>query len=195
VTVEQKYKSLFEQKVRKMNTSYVCAVYVIGIIIWISLWIYSGAMKSQKVIKALYIPFFLCIFFMLANGLILGCYPSVGNVDLEESLFNFLETRTSLTLEVSASVLVVATIIYGVSREKFPKLFIRLETLSFVCLIGLMSPVTWIPINKPDWLMVLRHAQTVPFLMGIFLCVSGIMVLLYDLSEIAENKGFCNQKD
>lgn len=84
----------------------------------------------------------------------------------------------------------MATIIYGVSREKFPTLFIRLETLSFVCLIGLMAPVTWIPIDKPYWLMILRHAQTVPYLMGIFLCVSGIMVLLYDLSELAENAGF-----
>lgn len=173
-----------------MENSYVCNIYMVGILVWILLWIYSGAMKSQKVIKSLYIPFFLCILFMAANGFISGCNPSVGNTDLEESLFNFLENRAGLTLEVSASVLVVATIIYGVSREKFPTLFIRLETLSFVCLIGLMAPVTWIPIDKPYWLMILRHAQTVPYLMGIFVCVSGIMVLLYDLSELAENAGF-----
>lgn len=173
-----------------MENSCVCTIYIVGILVWILLWIYSGAMKSQRVIKSLYIPFFLCILFMAANGFISGCNPSVGNTDLEESLFNFLENRAGLTLEVSASVLVVATIIYGVSREKFPTLFIRLETLSFVCLIGLMAPVTWIPIDKPYWLMILRHAQTVPYLMGIFLCVSGIMVLLYDLSELAENAGF-----
>lgn len=178
-----------------MESSCVCIFYIIGIIVWIYLWIYSGAMKSQKVIKTLYIPFCLCILFMLANALILGCFPAVGDVVLEESLFNFLEKRAQLTLQVSASVLIVATIIYGVSHEKFPTLFIRLETLSFVCLIGLMAPVTWIPVNKPAWLMILRHAQTVPFLMGIFLCVAGIMVLLNDLSEIAEDSGFTNQKD
>ena len=173
-----------------MGYSYVCAVYMIGIIVWISLWIYSGAMKSQKVIKSLYIPFCLCILFMLANWFILGCYTTTaGSVELEESLFKFLESRTQITLQVSASVLIVATIIYGVSREKFPTLFIRLESLSFVCLIGLMAPVTWIPVGKPEWLMILRHAQTVPFLMGIFLCVAGIMVLLNDLSEIAEDAG------
>lgn len=178
-----------------MENINVCAIYMIGIIAWISLWIYSGAMKSQKVIKTLCVPFCLCILFMLANGLIIGCSLSVGNVELEESLFNFLEDRSQLTLEVSASVLVVATIIYGASREKFPALFIRLETLSFVCLIGFMAPIMWIPINQPYWLMILRHAQTVPYLMGIFLCVSGIMVLLNDLSETAENADFSNQKD
>lgn len=172
-----------------MENSHVCAIYIIGVLVWISLWIYSGAMKSQKVIKSLYVPFFLCILFMVANGLISGCNTSVGSVDLEESLFNFLGSRAGLTLQVSASVLVVATIIYGVSREKFPTLFIRLEAMSFVCLIGLMAPITWIPIDKPYWLMILRHAQTVPYLMGIFLCVSGIMVLLNDLSGMAENAG------
>lgn len=172
-----------------MKNYYVCAIYFIGILLWISLWIYCGAMKSQRVNKSLYLPFILCILFMAANGLISGCYSSTGSIDLEESLFDFLESRAGLTLNVSASILVIATFIYGVSREKFPILFIRLETWSFVCLIGLMAPVTWIPINKPELLVILRHIQTVPYLMGIFLCVSGIMVLLYDLSEMAENAG------
>jgi hypothetical protein len=58
-----------------------------------------------------------------------------------------------------------------------------------------MAPVTWIPVDKPEWLMILRHAQTVPFLMGIFLCVAGIMVLLNDLSKIAEDAGISKRKD
>lgn len=190
MTVKKDEIHWYEQKVRKMENSYVCTIYMVGILVWILLWIYSGAMKQQRVIKSLYIPFFLCILFMAANGLISGCNPAVGDVGLEESLFNFLEARAGLTLEVSASILVIATIIYGVSREKFPTLFIRLETFSFVCLIGLMAPVTWIPTDRPEWLMILRHLQTVPYLMGIFLCVSGIMVLLNDLSEMAENAGF-----
>lgn len=190
MTVEKRRSTLVLARGEEMENSYVCTIYMTGILVWILLWIYSGAMKSQRVIKSLYIPFFLCILFMAANGIISGCNPAVGDIGLEESLFNFLEARAGLTLEVSASVLVVATIIYGVSREKFPTLFIRLETLSFVCLIGLMAPVTWIPIGQPYWLMILRHIQTVPYLMGIFLCVSGIMVLLNDLSEMAENAGF-----
>lgn len=75
-----------------MENSCVCTIYIVGILVWILLWIYSGAMKSQRVIKSLYIPFFLCILFMAANGFISGCNPSVGNTDLEESLFNFLKT-------------------------------------------------------------------------------------------------------
>lgn len=185
----------YEQKVGKMENINVCAIYMIGILAWISLWICSGAMKSLKVIKTLWVPFCLCILFMLANGLIIVCNLSVGEVELEESLFNFLENRSQLALEVSASLLVVATIIYGVSSEKYPALFIRLETLSFICLIGFMAPVMWIPVNQPYWLMILRHAQTVPYLMGIFLCVSGIMVLLNDISETAENASFSNRKD
>ncbi len=59
-----------------------------------------------------------------------------------------------------------------------------LESYAFIALIGLMSPITWIPTNAPDMLMPLRHMQTVPFLWGLFLAVAGIVVLLQDVNHV-----------
>ncbi len=59
-----------------------------------------------------------------------------------------------------------------------------LESYAFIALIGLMAPITWIPTNQPDLLLILRHAQTVPFLWGLFLAVGGIVVLLQDVNQV-----------
>ena len=114
------------------HLGYLFVVYVVGVVVWIALWHFSGARTAMRTTRTLYVPYVSCVGFLTLNGLIVGNFPAVGDVLLEESLFNFLDERARLALQVSASVLVVATIIYGVSQQRFPALFIRLEALSFV---------------------------------------------------------------
>lgn len=116
--------------------------------------------------------------------IISGSDSYVSHIELEESLFHFLDARSRLAIKATASVLVVASIIYGVSVKRLPKLFIAMESYAFISLIGLMAPITWIPTNAPEMLMPLRHIQTVPFLWGLFLAVGGIVVLLQDVNKV-----------
>jgi hypothetical protein len=115
--------------------------------------------------------------------IISGFNTEVGSKELEESLFMFLDSRSNLVISATSSILVVATIIYGTSTLQFPLKFIQFEAFSFISLLGLMSPIIWIPGGNPCQLMVLRQFQTISFLWGIFLCISGIMILLFDLSD------------
>ncbi len=171
-----------------MNNTIVIGIYVLGIIGWILFWRFYIKKDILEEVKLLRIPFYLCLFFLTVNLLISGTNTTVGETQLEENLFLFLDSRSSLVISAISSILVVATIIYGTSDRKFPLKFIEFETFSFISLLGLMSPVIWIPGGTPHHLMYLRHFQTIAFLWGIFLCISGIMILLYDLSDMYKAK-------
>lgn len=162
----------------------ISLIYLTGIIGWLLFWWFVVKPENIKSNPLLWLPFVLCLFFLCANMIISGSDSYVSHIELEESLFHFLDARSALAIKATASVLVVATIIYGVSVKKLPELFIILESYAFIALIGLMAPITWIPTNAPEMLMPLRHMQTIPFLWGLFLAVAGIVVLLKDVKKV-----------
>lgn len=166
----------------------ITLIYIIGIVIWLIFWWQQITPVAIRENKLLMVPFVLCLFFLSVNLLLSGGDTHVADIALEESLFHFLDARSGLAIKATASVLVVASIIYGVSVKRLPKLFILLESYAFIALIGLMAPITWIPTDQPDLLLVLRHAQTVPFLWGLFLAVAGIVVLLQDVNRVFSNE-------
>ena len=166
----------------------IVIIYTVGILGWSFFWFFFVGDWAFKSIRSLWVPFVLCLFFLVLNLFISGFNGVVAHIELEEGLFNVLENRASLAIDATASVLIVATIIYGVSIKELPSLFIILVSSAFVCLIGLMVPVTWIPTDSPRMLFILRHCQTVPFLWGVFLCVSGIMVILDDIVRVFGKK-------
>jgi len=171
-----------------MKNTIVISIYVIGIIGWFLFWHLYIKKDILKKVKLLHIPFYLCLFFLTANLFVSGVNTTVGETQLEENLFLFLDSRSNLVISSIASILVVATIIYGTSNRKFPLKFIEFEAFSFISLLGLMAPVIWIPGGNTNHLMYLRHFQTIAFLWGVFLCISGIMILLYDLSDMHKTK-------
>ncbi len=156
-------------------------IYLVGILGWFYFWLFHIGWKVVYEIKTLSIPIFLGFIYLFLNLIISGSSSHSMNIELEESLFGFLDSRSGLAISATASVLVVATIIYSVSDKVLPGMFIGFVSYAFICLVGLMAPIVWIPTDSPGMLFVLRHCQTVPFLWGIFLCVSSIVVILDDI--------------
>lgn len=169
---------------------FIQAMYFVGIVIWLILWhVVNGYDLMRRRVPLLRIPFILACVVLLANLLIWSTNASAAAVELEEGLFNFLDSRTANVVSATASVLVIATIIYGVQQSVIPKDFLRYEAISFICFIGFATPLVWIPTNRPEWLMVLRHYQTIPFTYGLFFSVGGIIVLLESLGiELPEHQ-------
>jgi len=172
-----------------MEQIVVVLIYSAGIVGWLLFWACYIRLESLRENPLLFIPFLLCLVFLGLNLCISGSNTGVGDSKLEESLFHFLDARSGLVISATASVLVVVTIIYGASSRRFPLKFIQFEAFSFMVLLGIMAPVVWIPQGDPKPLMLLRHCQTVAFLWGVFLCVSGIMILLNDLMEMRRDYG------
>lgn len=164
------------------HESILALLYMLGIAVWMGLWyVADGYRLMMGPIRLLWLPFVLCLAVLLANVLLWVDKAGVAPVELEETLFNFLDNRSNNIIGATGSILVIATIIYGVQRSQMPKDFIRFEALAFICFIGFSTPIIWIPTDQPHLLMLLRHYQTVPFTYGIYFCVSGILVLLHGL--------------
>jgi hypothetical protein len=103
--------------------------------------------------------------------------------EFEAVLFDVLHSRADLVLSASASILVVATVVYGVNQQAPPQPFIRLMSFALVALLGFMLPVVWIPPQHEEWMSLLRHVQTASFNWGLFLMCAGLLILLQDLIE------------
>ena len=164
------------------HESILALLYAGGILLWFFLWnTADGFALMRTTSRLLWVPFLGCVGVLLANLLLWHQNAAAAPVELEESLFHFLDARSGNIITATGSVLVIATIIYGVRRTQMPKEFIRFQALAFICLLGFSAPIVWIPTNQPMLLMLLRHYQTIPFTYGIFLSVSGIIVLLHAL--------------
>ena len=172
------------RKEKDVEGVWTAVVYGTGIFFWLGFWRFHIRFGQFRVNPWLLYPFLGGLFFMGVNLWISGTNPVYGDSHLEEFLFRFLDARCGLVIGATSSILVVATIIYGASGTKFPLQFIRFEAFSFMSLLGVMVPLVWIPQGDPRALMLLRHCQTVGFLWGVFLCISGIMILLKDLLEM-----------
>lgn len=99
----------------------------------------------------------------------------------EEGRFGYLTDRASIAVQATASIVIVATIVYGMSIKRVPAHFIRFVVYTFICVLALMSPVLWIPLNSSEMFYILRHSQTIALNYGLFFCVAGIIILLKDL--------------
>ncbi len=164
------------------NGSFEGLIYVGGILLWCLIWRVVNGYTLMRQKKMIYIPFLYCFATLGANAWISFFYnKAIGTTALEESLFSFLDMRTQNIVQATAGVLIIATVIYQTTKRHLPQDFLRFIALAYVFLIGIMSPVIWIPVNKPDWLKKLLAYQTVAFIYGIFLSIGGIIVLIDDL--------------
>lgn len=167
----------------------IVGMYLIGILLWLVLWrMFNGYELMRYKARLLRLPFFMALVVLMGNMVLEILNEKKSGIDFEEGLFNFLDQRTSNVVSASASMLVIATIIYGTDHSAMPKDFLRSMALSFICFIGISTPILWIPANRPAWLMLLRHYQTISFTYGLFFSVSGIIVLLENLGvELPES--------
>lgn len=165
-----------------MHAQIVTIIYGLAIPVWLLVWWAVDGYRLSRQSPMLWLPFVLSLAYLASNLLmviLLGA--STGSAEYEESRFVFIGERAMIAVQATASVLIVATLVYGLTIRKVPVDFIRFMVYSFVALLGLMAPILWIPEGAATGLFILRHFQTVALIFGLFLCVGGIVVLLRDL--------------
>lgn len=162
-------------------------IYVAAIVAWLFVWHVADGYNLMKTrMKPLLIPFVLALFFLAINAILVFLFDDIGTSDYEESRFVFIDSRAMLAVQALAAVLIVATIVYGLTVRRLPLEFIRFMVYSVVSILGLVAPIVWIPEGLTSGFFVLRHFQNAALMVGLFLCVAGIIVMLSDLLSHGE---------
>jgi hypothetical protein len=157
-------------------------IYVAAIFVWLFVWHVADGYKLMKGrVKPLWIPFVLSLFFLAINAILVFLFDDIGTSDYEESRFVFIDSRAMLAIQALSAVLIVATIVYGLTVRRLPLEFIRFMVYSVVSVLGLVAPIVWIPEGLTSGFFLLRHFQNAALMVGLFLCVAGIIVMLSDL--------------
>lgn len=157
------------------------AIYLASIPLWLTIWASADGFKLTSENRMLLFPLLLGILYLAGNALLTFVYTGVGDIAYEEGRFAYITERALIAVQATASVLIVATIVYGLTIKRVPVHFIRFMVYSFIAILGVMAPLLWVPIELPEMFYVLRHLQSIALNMGLFLCVAGIIVLLRDL--------------
>ena len=165
-----------------MHAAIVTSIYALAVPLWLVVWWAVDGYALFRTAPLLWFPFGIALAYLLGNlAMVLAFGADTGSTAYEESRFMFIGERAMIAVQATASVLIVATLVYGLTIRKVPVDFIRFMVYSFVALLGLMAPILWIPEGSATGLFTLRHFQTVALTFGLFLCVGGIVVLLRDL--------------
>lgn len=165
-----------------MHALIVATIYGLAMPLWLLVWWAVDGYRLFRQAPMLWLPFVLALAYLAGNLLmVIFVGANTGSAEYEESRFVFIGERAMIAVQATASVLIVATLVYGLTIRKVPVDFIRFMVYSFVALLGLMAPILWIPEGSAAGLFTLRHFQTVALIFGLFLCVGGIVILLRDL--------------
>ena len=164
-----------------MHQTIAIITYALALPLWLGTWWWIGGFRMQRHDPMLWLPNGLCLLFLIINLALVSMFGEVGKVAYEEGRIAFIQDRAMIVVQATASVLIVAVLVYGLTIRKVPVEFIRYLLYAFIFLLGVMAPIIWIPIEKPGFFFVLRHVQTVALIFSLFLCVAGIIVLLRDI--------------
>lgn len=156
-------------------------IYATAMMLWGFLWYTADGYRLMGEVRLMWLPFCLCLLYLAGNLVLVAMYGQIGDVPYEESRFVFIGERAQIAVQATASVLIVATIVYGLTIRRVPVNFIRFMVYTFVTLLGLMAPILWIPLELAEGFYVLRHFQTAALTYALFFCVGGIVLLLDDL--------------
>jgi hypothetical protein len=160
---------------------------LVSIPIWIGVWWAVGGFIRSKSNKMMHIPFVLGIIYLGGNATLGLIFSQIGDAAYEEGRFAFIDRRTNVGLSAATGALVVATIVYGLTIKTLPTIFLKFIIASYIALIGLSTPILWIPIEVPELFLVLRHFQTVAMNSGLFLIVGAVIILLDDLMKYGKD--------
>jgi len=156
-------------------------LYLLSMPLWVWIWWSATGFQLMRYNRLLALPFVLSLLYLLGNAILIGVFGEMRSADQEEARTVFITDRAMIAVQATASVLIVATIVYGLSIRRVPLHFIRFMVYSFVALLGIMAPILWIPAMEAEMFFVLRHTQSIGLNFGLFLCVAGIVVQLQDL--------------
>ena len=164
-------------------------VYVVTMGLWVVLWRHVGGFALMRGrVPALWLPFLLALAYLAANALLAFTFAGMGTAVYEESRFAFIDDRATIAVQTFASILVVATIVYGLTIRRLPVAFIRFMAYAIVAILGLVAPILWIPDGFASGFFILRHLQNAALTVGLFLTVAGVIVMLGDLMAHGDAK-------
>ncbi|ACV69636.1 hypothetical protein [Desulfohalobium retbaense] len=156
--------------------------YVAAIPIWCLVWGSAHGFSLMRRNRMLSIPFALSLAYLVGNVILLAVYHGqVSGAQYEEARIGIIVSRSGIAIQATASVVFMATIVYGLSIKRVPLHFVRFVVYAFIAILAIMAPILWIPARQSELFFILRHVQTIALNFGLFLCVAGIMVLLQDL--------------
>lgn len=166
-----------------MHAMIAALIYAAAIPAWVGIWYWIGGFRLQREERLLLVPYLAAMGFLAANLSPVLLFGEVGDVPYEEGRFSFIQDRALIVVQATASVLIVAVLVYGLTVRKVPVEFICFMLYAFIFLLGVMSPVVWLPIDRPGMFFVLRHLQSVALIYSLFLCVGGVILLLRDIMQ------------
>lgn len=164
-----------------MEVTVAFIAYTLAVPLWIYVWWSATGFRLMRHNRLLMLPFGLSLLYLVGNAALLLAFGEISQPGREEARIAIIVDRSAIAVQATASVLIVATIVYGLSIKRVPLHFIRFMVYAFVAILGLMAPILWIPVEEAALFFVLRHLQSVALNFGLFLCVAGIVVLLQDL--------------
>ncbi|MFP4130340.1 MAG: hypothetical protein ACLFSJ_06320 [Halorhodospira sp.] len=167
-----------------MHEAITEAIYALALPFWVVIWWWVDGIRLQMQERMLWIPFILALLFLGLNLLMVILFGEVGDPTYEEARFSYIQDRALIVVQATASVLIVAVLVYGLTTRKVPVEFIRFMLFAFIFLIGVMSPILWVPVEHAGMFFSLRHFQTVALTYSLFLCVGGMTVLLRDIMSM-----------
>lgn len=164
-----------------MEITIATALYLVAMPLWLGIWHSATGFRLMRHNPLLVIPFALSLLYLAGNALLLGVFTETSAALREEARIAIISDRAMIAVQATASILIVATIVYGLSIRRVPVHFIRFMVYAFIAILGVMAPILWIPAEEAALFFLLRHFQSVALNFGLFLCVGGIIMLLRDL--------------
>ena len=166
-----------------MEITLATALYLGAMPLWLAIWQSATGFRLMRHNPLLIIPFALSLVYLAGNALLLGVFTETSEALREEARIAIIADRAMIAVQATASILIVATIVYGLSIRRVPVHFIRFMVYAFIAILGVMAPILWIPAEEAALFFLLRHFQSVALNFGLFLCVGGIIMLLCDLLQ------------
>jgi len=149
--------------------------------LWLLTWWAVGGFKRAQSNKMMFIPFGLGIFYAVGNLILAVLASDISDVTYEENLLTFIDRRTNAGLSAATGTLVVATIVYGLTIKIIPIAFLKFIIGAYIALIGLTTPMLWIPKEEKQLFFVVGHFQAAALNCGLFLIIGSVIILLEDL--------------
>jgi len=164
------------------------AIYVAGILGWIGIWFAIGGPAAMHRNKFLWAPFLFCIAILAFEILLSYGRLQVVNFEVEQSLLQVLETNSQKLIQAILGSLIIAPVLTTLRGNRpISREFLIYQSLALIFIVVGVLPVYWIPFDQLDWLFTLRHFKTIPYTYCICFFLSGVLVLLQELTDAPES--------
>jgi len=160
------------------------SIYVAGILGWIGIWFAVGGPTAMRKNRFLWVPFLFCIAILAFEILLSYGRLQTVNFDVEQGLLQVLESNSQKLIQAILGSLIIAPVLMTLRGDKpISREFLVFQSLALIFIVVGVLPVYWIPFDQLDWLFTLRHLKTIPYTYCICFFLSGVLVLLQELTE------------